>query len=183
MFYLGNKGQEGNLGKEGGRRGLCCHTFQRDFAIKMFPSYSKVRILEHFENLRGKAVTGRSKSSGVAKAGQAEQLLGSGTAAGRMLSTSPLLSWRPAQGQPAWSDTLPLFALAALSLSPRYFLSEKCCESIKVGHKDQPSGLEDWVQGGCDKEKELKTASCSSLTGPLVSLPCTRCLIHPIHIW
>lgn len=78
----------------------------------MFPGYSKVRTREHFENIGGKAVTERSKSSGLAKAGQAEQLrVGVGgevggdgvvvTAAGRMLSTSPLLSWRPAQGQPA----------------------------------------------------------------------------------
>lgn len=79
MSYLDDKSQEVNLGKER-VGGLCLHTSQRDFAFanikhKMFLYYSKVRTIEHFENIRGKAVTGRSKSSGLAKAGQAEQLL------------------------------------------------------------------------------------------------------------
>ena len=50
--------------------GHCLHTFQRDFVVKMFLDYFNLKTHEHFENVGGKAVTRRSKSSVLAKAGQ-----------------------------------------------------------------------------------------------------------------
>lgn len=75
----GNKGQKGNLGKErvaggGDSTVILCKGILPKKKKKMFPGYSKVRRREHFEDIGGKAITGRSKSIGLAKAGQTEQL-------------------------------------------------------------------------------------------------------------
>lgn len=76
-------------------RGLCLCTSQRDFAVKMFPDYSKVRTRAFSKKLEEKLSLGDLIQK-LAKAGQAEQLPESVTAARRMLSTSLLPSWRPA---------------------------------------------------------------------------------------
>lgn len=79
VWYLVTKVRREILEKKGWRVGETPPSyFAKGFCQKkkkkMFPGYSKVRRREHFEDIGGKAITGRSKSIGLAKAGQTEQL-------------------------------------------------------------------------------------------------------------
>lgn len=97
----------------------------------MFLDYFNLKTHEHFENVGGKAVTRRSESSVLAKAGQQSSSLalcclwGQWQLQGKCWAPPPLSLGD--QQRPAWlSDTLYLYLPQQLSpFSPRYSLSIK----------------------------------------------------------